>query len=677
MEQENLPQAPKPFSNIKSSIKSFLPKKKIIIPTSIIILIVILAFLTKPPVPDSQKLSPPWFPKEQRNDFGTNRNTEGISIAVKGSAERVAKSRNIASVLTRDRDIEILDVSNPKDPKKIKTLDTPGFGEFVYHDGNYYYVGDSYQLQVYKNILGEPIGKFNLREQTLWPTAMTVAGGLVYIVSSNRLAIFDVTDPKNIKQKSITSLTGQGASKIIVKDGYAYVPEGLGGLNIVDVKNPASPKVVKVIPFQTHTNGFAIKGDYAYLGRVISISNGKVMGGGSIEFDAESVLEVYNITNPASPKLVSSSKTRAMFINLVIEGNLIYISGAAPHQMIIFDISDPQKPIEKYKGPVFEGGGDFQDLVIDNGFAYFGDGAFSLQIADVTNLESKKFYNGKVDFLGRGSHVYKKDNLLFVTIEKKYVGFVDVSNPEKPVLGESIRYNSAYDASNFDSTENYVYVNANGLRIYDVKDTKNPLEVQKIKIAADSIQIEDNYMFSTIGEVGILVYDITDRTSPQLVTTHPLPAQARDLGVTGKWGVATANIPYSVIAIDLSNPAKPVPKGTYKYDDYQETASVFGNLIFVPRQQKGLDILKIEVDGSLTLQKNIPGEWYAHHVAVSGKRMYLLRSGIEVYDISDPKNPKFIKNIYTKGEPTRIVTDDKYLYIADGLAGLSVIKIVE
>lgn len=676
METENKSNAPEVVPASKSKISTLLHKKKIVVPIAILVLLLVFVLITKP----SRQSNPQKQQSQSQQNSGQGLfqeglKTEGVSVAVKGSAERVAKSGNVASVLTRDRDIEIVDVSNPKAPKKVKTLNTPGFGEVVYNDGNYFYVGDNYELQIYKDIMGEPIGKFNLREQTLWPQAIAVKEGFAYIVSSNRLVILDVKDPKNIKQKSLTSLTGQGANKIIVKDGFAYIVETLGGLNIVDVKNPGSPKVVKVIPFESHTIGFDIKGDYAYLARVLSISKGRATGGGGIEFDAESVLEVFNIANPASPVLVSSTKAPAMFINLVIDGNLAYISGAAPHQMIIFDISNPQKPVNKYMGPVFAEGGDFQDLIIDNGFAYFADGAFSLQIADVTDLESKKYYNGKVDFLGRGSHVYKKDNLLFVTIEKKYVGFIDVTNPEKPVMGESIRYNSAYDASNFDSTENYVIVNANGARVYDAKDPKKPVEVQKTKIAADSIQIEGNYMFSTIGEVGILVYDITDRTAPKLVTTNTLPAQARDLGVTGKWGVATANLPYSVVAIDLSNPAKPVPKGTYKFDNYQETASVFGDLIFVPRQQSGLDILKIEADGSLTLQKNIPGQWYAHHVAVSGNKMYLLRDGVEVYDISNPKDPKFIKSIRTSGEPTRIVTDDKYLYVADGLAGLSVVKI--
>lgn len=607
----------------------------------------------------------------------TKGKVEGISVPVKGSAYRVTKSGNVAAVLTRDRDIEVVDVTNPKSAQKIKTLETPGFGETVFIDDNYIYVGDTSEFQIYKDIQKDPVGRFNLAEYKLLPEAMTVKDGLAYIVSS-QFMILDVSDPANIKKLSvIKNLKGDAVNKIIVKDGFAYVVQTLGGINIIDVKNPKRPKIVKVVPLQSHYVGFDIKGNYAYLTRVVKISGGKASEQG-IEYDTESALDVYNISDPRNPKLVSSTGAQELYINLAIEGNLLYVDGEWPAQMTIFDISNPERPVETKKiSDLIRGSTGFQDMVVGDGFAYFADGISGLQIAEIGNLSNPNYYTGKVEFGGRGTRIYKHNNLVFLTVEKKYINFVDVSDPGQPKLGKSILYQSSYIASNFDSTENYVFANAEGLKIYDAANPADPVQTQKTRVDADSIQIEGKYLYSVIGEVGILVYDISDITSPKIVTTAPLPAQGRDLSVDGQWGVVTANIPYSVVAIDLSDPKKPAVKGMRKYDEYQDTATVHGNLVVVPRLSGGpVDILKIEPDGSLSLQNTIKRNGHpSYHAAITGEQLYLARNGIEIFNIADPKKPKFIKNISTNGEPARIVTDGSYLYIADGLAGLSVVKI--
>ena len=588
------------------------------------------------------------------------------SVQNQGYTEKIDVSDGVAASLSRDRVVSVVNVENPASPSVTGTMETNAFAEVIYKD-NYYYIGDSREFIIVDKIGNNPLGTYS---SNFWPAAMTVNQGYAYLASGQEMLILDVKDPKNIKKVSQISLVGRAPSDIIVKGGYAYVVETLGGLNIVDVTNPANPKIAKVIPFESHTAGFAVAGNYAYLGRIISTESN------SQGYSQTSVFEIIDISAPASASIMSSVEIPTDIRDIDVKDKYAYVIGSFPYRLSVIDISSPGSPVMLKVEESIVGGADLQKIVVDNRHAFLADGISGLRILDINN-PSKPKHLKDLDLQGRAFNLYKSGNELYVGVEKKYFNLADVSNPEEPKQIYTESFTSSYEYTSIVIDNKRLFFNAGGARIYDISNPKNPVKLNKNPVEADSIQVQGNYLYSTIGEIGLLVYDLSDITSPKLLSKTSFPMGIpRDLSVDGKWAAGISNSPYSISVFDISNPQKPAVKQSYKYDRYPDSVTVKDNYAYVARAESGTDIIKINDDGSLELIKNIPvNGGYAHYAAVSGKKTFVIKDGADIYDISDPKNPVFLNHISSNGEAVRAAVDNGHIYFGDGYAGMTIAKI--
>ncbi|MDP3710753.1 MAG: hypothetical protein Q8R29_03490 [bacterium] len=591
------------------------------------------------------------------------------SISTPGYAELVAVSNGVAASLSRDDVLQVIDVANALAPVKIQTIDTPAFAEAAFQKDGYLYIADSRELRILDNA-GKTAGIYNL--QNFWPTAISVENGYVYLAAGNEILILEAKNPQSIKKISKTHLTGQAPSHVIVKDGYAYVLETLGGLNIVDVRNPSSPKVVKVFPFESHTAGFGIEENYAYIGRVASTKS-TAQG-----YSQTSMFEVVDISNPASAIVISSVEIPTDIRGLDLDGNYAYVIGSYPYRLTPIDISSPANPKIIQAGESIVGSADLQDIVVENGFAFLADGSTGLRIVDVSNISSPRHVKD-LDLQGRAFNIYKWGNKLYVAVEQKYFNLADVRNSENPQHAYSESFTASYKYTSIVLDNKNAYFNGGGVRIYDITNLKSPQKIKTKPAEIDSIQIQGNYLYSTIGEIGLLVYDTSDPASLVQISRTPFPMGIpRDLSVDGRWAVGISNSPYSINVFDISDPRKPVTRDSYIYKKYPGTVTVKNDHAYVARGEDGVDIFKIGLDGSLTLIKNIiPQQGYAHHVTIVGNRAFVVRDGADIYDITNPAKPIFMQHISNRGEANRVTVYNGYIYIADGYAGITIVKMSE
>ena len=591
------------------------------------------------------------------------------SIPTPGYTELVAVSNGVAASLSRDDVLQIVDVANPLSPIKIQTIDTPAFAEAAFQKDGYVYIADSRELLILDSV-GKTAGIYNL--QNFWPTAISVDNGYVYLTAGNEILILDAKNPQGIKKVSKTYLTGQAPSHVLVKYGYAYVLETLGGLNIIDVRNPGSPKVVKVFPFESHTAGFGLEGNYAYVGRVASTKS-TAQG-----YSQTSVFEVVDISNPASATVIASLELPTDIRGLDVDGNYAYIIGSYPYRLTPIDISSPANPKIIQAEESIVGSADLQDIAVENGFAFLADGSTGVRIVDVSNISSPRHVKD-LDLQGRAFNIYKWGSKLYVAVEQKYFNLADVRNPEdsRPTYSELFTASYKYTSIILDNKK--AYFNGGGVRIYDIANVASPQQIKTKPAEIDSIQIQGNYLYSTIGEIGLLVYDISDPASLIQISRTPFPMGIpRDLSVDGQWAIGISNSPYSINVFDISDPKKPVARDSYIYQKYPGTVTAKDNHAYVARGEDGVDIFKIGPDGALTLIKNIViQQGYAHHVTIIGNRAFVVHDGADIYDITNPAKPIFMQHISNRGEANRISIYNGYMYIADGHAGITIVKISE
>lgn len=589
------------------------------------------------------------------------------SIVIPGYAELIAVANGVAASLSRDDVIQVVDVTNPSAPIKIKTIDTPAFAEAAYQKDDLLYIADSRELRILDSA-GKTIGIY---PHHFWASALTVDNGYTYLVGGNEMLILDVTNSQNIKKVAKVTLTGTGPTHIVVQNNYAYVIESLGGLNIIDIQNRATPKIIKVLPFESHTIGFRIQGNHAYIGRVSTVTS-TAQG-----YSQTSTFEIVDISNPAAAKVVGSLQIPTNIKGLDLEGNFAYIIGTYPYRLVPIDISSPTNPKLVNVAESIVGSTDLQDVVVEDNYAFLADGSLGLKIVDVSNTANPK-HIADLDLKGRAFNVYKSGNKLYLAVEQKYFNVADVQNPQAPQPTFSEAFTASYKYTNIVLHNTKAYFNGGGAKIYDVADVKTPRHIKISPTEVDSIQIQGNYLYSTIGEIGLLVYDISNPSSLVQISKTPFPKGIpRDLSVDGQWAVGISNSPYSINVFDISDPKKPAAKSDYQYQKYPNTVTVKDNHAYVARGESGVDIFTINLNGTLTLIKNIATQGYAHHVTIVDNKALIVRDGADVYDITNPAKPVFLYHISnnenSKGEANRVVIDNGYLYIADGYAGITIV----
>jgi hypothetical protein len=280
-----------------------------------------------------------------------------------GTALGVAVTSRQAYVADGDAGLQVLDVSDSANPRKVGGYATGNRAYGVAASGRYAYVADASSLQVIDvndPANPRPAGVYHGSE----PSGVAVSGQYAYL--SDYAVLFEIIDVSNPLQPhrvgGYNSGPGLGFG-VAVSGHYAYVARGTGGtgggaLEILDVNNPASPQLAgrySGIPGFAH--GVALSGDYAY---VASLGSG---------------LNIIDITDRTNPRLAGS--VAAGYAEAVaVAGRYAYVAGGNGG-LVVIDISNPTDPksVGTFGDPrAPSNGAPFSGVAISDGHVYLADG---------------------------------------------------------------------------------------------------------------------------------------------------------------------------------------------------------------------------------------------------------------------------------------------------------------
>ena len=123
--------------------------------------------------------------------------------------------------------------------------------------------------------------------------AVTVVGNYAYAVGDT-LDIIDISDPSNPIFKGSYDINAGRDIQIV--GNYAYVADGLSGLQIIDISNPTNPTLTGSYDTSGFTWGVQVVGDYAYVA------------------DSLSGLQIIDISNPTAPTLAGNYNTSGWLV---------------------------------------------------------------------------------------------------------------------------------------------------------------------------------------------------------------------------------------------------------------------------------------------------------------------------------------------------------------------------
>lgn len=586
--------------------------------------------------------------------------------------------------------LEILDISDPTEPKKVgeiaMSLDAlvaakPG----IYVADNYAYMPSGNRLHVIH--VKDPqnpqmVGSVEMSTQT---GGVCVIDGYAYVLSPTGLQVVDVSDPQNPNIRGgVESL--QEPRSIYVLGNYAYVATWRDGLQVVDVKDPQRPKRVGNISYtgMVGAESVYVVDNYAYVvgekGTVYTDGSWTVEGG---------LLHVIDISDPQHPTIVGSVEavhpnTLNKLQDVFIADSYAYVAGSADLQVI--DISDPKIPksIASANIQMFAGGeGGTAGVHIIGDYAYVVDG-LGLQVVDISNPQQPKAVGSTPKFSAFGVHVV--GNYAYVADLFNTLLVVDVSDRQHPKIisnvdapiGSRYAWPGIYVEGSYayvttgtsDGSElcvidisepdqlmivgraelpgsisnnvqgvhvigNRAYVvSQEGLHVIDVREASQPRGVGTVRLAdAQNVYVMDKYAYVAAGWEGLQVIDVSNPQRPNIVGGVKMPvglwgneSGARDVCVVDNYAYVAAE--YSGLqVIDVSDPQRPkVVAGVDTYDEY------------------GAKGVRVHVDGELAY--------------VGGK------AGIAVIDISNPLAPKVVDGTWIFGYVGDIYVAEGYVYVA-------------
>jgi hypothetical protein len=289
---------------------------------------------------------------------------------------------------------------------------------------------------------------------------------------------------------------------------------------------------------------------------------------------------------------------------------------------------------------------------------------------------------------GAGSHdsraLWKQGSLVYLADGAYGVQIIDVSNPAIPVRrGYYLNGNPAWSA--VAAAGNYVYAKAptggGGPEFDMVLNVSNPAlpTVVSSRIHNEDgrgLYVTGNYLYAAVGASGMYVEDISTPSSPVYKGGFNTSGLAYGVKAVGNYAYV-ADGSSGLAIIDVSNPSSLALKGDIGTSGEALGVFVSGNYAYVADGSAGLQIIDVSDPANPVWKAAIPTGGYAQDVAVSGGYAYVTAgtNGVQIINVKNPLSPTYETGYVTTGEARMLCVSNNYTYLADGASALVILKV--
>ncbi len=518
---------------------------------------------------------------------------------VRGPACGVAVSGSLVLVTARYAGVHILDAENPKNPKYKGGYDTPGTALRVAVFGNTAYIAD-FDSGLLALDITNPSAPVSLGSLTTTLRTMDVAANSNYIVTATLLGA-EVIDRRNTSRR--LNISGR-IEDVCISGDYAYLIDNPWSVVAVELPAFGSPRAVGGYQMLEPLNGHTVA---AANGLVFTLRN--------------LMVDVINLTNPASPKLEASYS----FDNNVPDGAMV-----GSHAFVL-----NQRKLN----------------VID--------------VADPNNLVRL----GSIDLQGEPIRIDISGNIAGITFGEGGVSFFDISDPAALRELSHVPLPGNIFAITMSGTRAYVSGQDSGLHIIDFSNPAEPKILgmtPTARISSETVLYGD-YAYVAAYQDGLQIFNIADPANiiPKGVFTN-FSGLMRDLQIHGTNLFAATDGGLQVF--DLSEPAKPRLIADDK--TLASGLSIFGDTAYVT----GLGMRLVNITDPAHPRTELQNLSYGGKVGgLSGSVAYIVSGRLQVLEfVANPQRMTRFPNI---GNATNITVKGKYAYLARGSQGLSIVDV--
>jgi hypothetical protein len=448
------------------------------------------------------------------------------------------------------------------------------------------------------------------------PGGLAFIGNQVVATIGPALLVVDIAGikPTLVGQVSLPGVTGG-----VVTDGrYAYVAADYAGLQVVDLRNPADPRVVGSL---LNPDGAAAWGVY--------LDGGRIYLGESTDIGDQ--VTVIDISQPTAPRALGEyAPVDGLIEGMAVAASRLYVADGDALEIV--DMTDPANPVALGS---FDTPGEAAIVVVAGARAY---------VVDIYYDDVEQFYRYQLLLL-------------------------DVANPAAiQLLGH---YDSSDDIWAVAAVGNAVYLGMpDALRVLDVRNPAAPTEAGSYAPLTGplAVQPDGTRLGVPLGSGGFVVLDAASPAAIRRVADWVEPGAPADVVLAGSRAYLTENSLVSGLRVmDLAIPAQPATRGYRSLPGEAWRTAVAGNVAYVADGLAGLRVLDVtDADRPQPLaQYTAAGDVLG--VAVSGRRVYLAarERGLRILDVTDPTTPRDIGGFDLPGEAWGVVAAGDTVFVAE------------
>ena len=287
----------------------------------------------------------------------------------------------------------------------------------------------------------------------------------------------------NVRLGSLTQVgsyyTGGSAESVHVVGDFAYLADGDGGLQIIDISVPSDPARVGGYNSGGFVRSVQVVGSYAYVADSLG-------------------LDVLDISNPINTRRIGGYEAPGFPGRVHLAGDYAYLLGS---DLKILNVKNPANVIP-VGGRAYVPSGDFR---VAGNYAYIAD-------PGVNNVEMGRLFVG--------------------------LSILDISQPQQPVWVAKYESLTTEVATDVEVVGNHAYL-LSGDKL-DVVNISDPLKPNReggyyIGLVAQGIEVAGNYAYVALGKSGFEIIYLSDLTRPDGIAWHDTPGSVNRVQSVGKY----------------------------------------------------------------------------------------------------------------------------------------------
>jgi len=528
---------------------------------------------------------------------------------------------------------------------------------------NYAYIGQGPRMVVLD--ISDPASPVFVNESELLPglvMGLEINEDYAFVTTRfSGLHIFDISQATNPKRISQVQPGIPGCGPLILDKGIAYIACNASGLFIVDVNNPAAPKVLASDVIRGAVFSIAINNNHVYM----SERNG---------------IHVIDVSDPTLPQEVGffDSETIPTIGSCEIQsvemcqGDLCTAVGN--HGFVILDLTNPIQPVIKASiSPYWPVG-----IISDGQYAFLVDELNGVRIYGISDPTQPQQVGLMPTSVGGFEFTVQDTNtrgmaiagdILYVPDQAYGLVTIDISDPSQPVRVGGYMTPVPDVMMGINVVGNFAYTinRAAGFRVIDISNPENLLEIfydDEPKCGDGfpnpfAIEVIGDYAYIS-GACPLQIYDITNPNQPEemgIVDSFPDWDDASDLSIFGNIAYLSARGGNKAIypgsglwVIDISDPTMPTPINFLDLPNEHWSLWIHDSVLYAldgnidQREQEPLSLRVIDISNPTQPAqiKSIPmPEFFALGILVTEDWLYLgsTQSKLKLCNISDPLNP--------------------------------------